>query len=261
MTNEEMKNLMLLVESAEQLDEINFKKAAATAMAVGALAGAPQDAQADNAADPQLDKPVATQQADVDNNKDQPRGDILVDGLYAGMSIEQVLEAVPGAKTSRGSGSAIWYGAEKKSIKVKAGKTQFEFDANDKLVGVHKMMHPKKDPRFKEVYKLFGHPATEFKTVFTKAYMAVKGEMGSATGKVETIDGVKFGLGIGAITTKGVFMLGLDKSGTSSATVPTTNGSFTLISLTQSGMRNAFTPNGVVLSYHAPRAQSELEFN
>ena len=63
MTNEEMKNLILLIENAEQLDEINFKKAAATAMAVGALAGAPQDAQADNSmSDPQLDKPVATQQ-------------------------------------------------------------------------------------------------------------------------------------------------------------------------------------------------------
>ena len=70
MTNEEMKNLMLLVESAEQLDEINFKKAAATAMAVGALAGAPQDAQADNSmSDPQLDKPVATQQIDEPNKK------------------------------------------------------------------------------------------------------------------------------------------------------------------------------------------------
>ena len=34
-----MKQMMLLIESAEQLDEIDFKKAAATAMAVGALAG------------------------------------------------------------------------------------------------------------------------------------------------------------------------------------------------------------------------------
>lgn len=34
-----MKQMMLLVESAEQLDEIDFKKAAATAMAVGSLAG------------------------------------------------------------------------------------------------------------------------------------------------------------------------------------------------------------------------------
>ena len=256
-----MRTYINLIESAEQLDEFNFKKAAATAMAVGALAGAPQDAQADNSmSDPQLDKPVATQQVDVDTDKAQPKGDVLVDGLVAGMSIEQVLEAVPGAKTSRGSGSASQYGAEKKSIKVKAGKTQFEFNADDKLVGVHKIMHPRKDPRFKEVYKIFGHQSTEFKSVFTKAYMAVKGEVGTATGKVETMNGVKFGLGIGAITTKGVAMIGLDKVGSSSATVPTTNGSFTMISVTQSGVRNAFTPSQVVLSYHAPRAQSELQF-
>ena len=58
-----MRTYINLIESAEQLDEFNFKKAAATAMAVGALAGAPQDAQADNSmSDPQLDKPVATQQ-------------------------------------------------------------------------------------------------------------------------------------------------------------------------------------------------------
>ena len=42
-----MKQMMLLIESAEQLDEIDFKKAAATAMAVGALAGAP-DVDASN---------------------------------------------------------------------------------------------------------------------------------------------------------------------------------------------------------------------
>jgi hypothetical protein len=63
--NNDMRHYINLIESAEQLDEINFKKAAATAMAVGALAGAPQDAQADNSmSDPQLDKPVATQQVD-----------------------------------------------------------------------------------------------------------------------------------------------------------------------------------------------------
>jgi antitoxin component YwqK of YwqJK toxin-antitoxin module len=49
---------------AEQLDEIDFRKAAATAMAVGALAGAPQYAQAgtDTAQGIDSNKPVATQQ-------------------------------------------------------------------------------------------------------------------------------------------------------------------------------------------------------
>ena len=45
-----MKHLIQLVESAEQLDEINFKKAAATALAVGSMAGA--DLSADPGAIP-----------------------------------------------------------------------------------------------------------------------------------------------------------------------------------------------------------------
>jgi hypothetical protein len=62
-----MKQLIQLVESAEQLDEINFKKAAATALAVGALAGAPQDAQAGTDATQGVDsnQPVATQQVQL----------------------------------------------------------------------------------------------------------------------------------------------------------------------------------------------------
>ena len=53
-----------LFESREELDEIDFKKAAATAMAVGSLAGAPQDAQAGTDAAQGIDsnQPVATQQ-------------------------------------------------------------------------------------------------------------------------------------------------------------------------------------------------------
>ena len=56
-----MKQMILLVESAEQLDEINFRKAAATAMAVGALAGAP-DVDASNYDNIDTgNQPVATQ--------------------------------------------------------------------------------------------------------------------------------------------------------------------------------------------------------
>ena len=58
-----MKQMMLLVESADQLDEIDFKKAAATAMAVGALAGSP-DVDASNYDNINTDnQPVATQSA------------------------------------------------------------------------------------------------------------------------------------------------------------------------------------------------------
>jgi len=270
---DEMARLMLLVENAEQLNEIDFKKAAATAGMIGALAGAPADTQASTDAAQGIDtnQPVATQQVQEPQAQAQaqqePQGQKLVDNLYVGMSIEQVLESVPGAKTSRGSGNAIWYGANKKSIKVKAGGTQFEFDANDKLVGVHKMIGlrkslfgPKAGAEYKGSISWKGYPNTEFRTIFTKVYKLSEPKVGNATGKVETFDGAKFGLGIGAITSKGIAMIGLDKTGTSSATVPTINGSFTMISLTQSGMANRFTPMNVVLSYHAPRPQSELEF-
>jgi len=56
-----------LFESEEQLDEINFKKAAATAMAVGALAGAPQDAQASTDTAVDYSQPVIS--GHLDNDK------------------------------------------------------------------------------------------------------------------------------------------------------------------------------------------------
>ena len=62
---DEMARLMLLVENAEQLNEVDFKKAAATAGMIGALAGAPADTQASTDAAQGVDtnQPVATQQA------------------------------------------------------------------------------------------------------------------------------------------------------------------------------------------------------
>ena len=52
------------ITNPEQLDEINFKKAAATAGMIGALAGAPADTQASTDAAQGIDnnQPVATQQ-------------------------------------------------------------------------------------------------------------------------------------------------------------------------------------------------------
>jgi len=266
---DEMARIIRLVENAEQLNEFDFKKAAATAMAVGALAGAPQDAQASTDAAQGIDtnQPVAQQQVQEPQEPQQPQGQKLVDNLSAGMSIEQVLEAVPGAKQSRGSRSAIWFGAQKDSIKVKTSKTQFEFDSNDKLFAVHKIVAlnkslfgPAVGADYKGASSRWGYQSTEFKTIFTKLYKLSEPKVGTATGKVETTDGAKFGLGIGAITPKGVAMIGLDKVGTMSATVPTNKGSMTLISQTQSGVANRFTPSTITLSYHAPRAQSELEF-
>ncbi|MDA8897629.1 hypothetical protein N9I83_01210 [bacterium] len=83
-----MSRLMLLVENAEQLDEVDFKKAAATAMAVGALAGAPQDTQASTDAAQGVDtnQPVATQQVQqpkVYNYKQNKVGKVFGFG-YAG---------------------------------------------------------------------------------------------------------------------------------------------------------------------------------
>ena len=73
---DDMRKYINLIESAEQLDEIDFKKAAATAGLIGALAGAPMDAKADNTdIDPQLDKPVATQQVDDTNKQSDPKAD------------------------------------------------------------------------------------------------------------------------------------------------------------------------------------------
>lgn len=264
----DMRTYMDLIESAEQLDEINFKKAAATAGMIGALAGSPMDTQASTDAAQGIDtnQPVATQQ--VDEPESQPQEQELVDNLYVGMSIEQVLESVPGAKTSKGSGLSRWYGVHKKSIKVKSKGTEYEFDANDKLVGVHKLITMRKtligakpNPEYKAL-KLsgWGYRNEEFKSIFTQVYKVAEPRVGSATGKVETSNGVKFGLGLGALTSKGIFMIGLDKVGSASATVPTTNGSLTLLSQTQSGVRNSFTPSLIIESYHATRAPSELEF-
>lgn len=203
---------------------------------------------------------------DTDTNKvtqlsqqSTSQGHTLYGQVKVGMSIDEVKNAVPAAKeVKRGSGELKWAGIDPKNIQLKDNDTYYEFN-NGKLVGVHKIITMRKS-EYKEFSPIFGHGADDFRSVFTEIYNIAKSRVGNATSKVTTSNGVSFGLGVGAITSNGIFMLGLDKTGTNAATVQTTNGSVTMISLTQSGVRNAFTPVKVIESYHQERPKSELEF-
>ena len=62
MERDQLKQLMILVEQAEQLDEIDFKKALATAALAGTLATGAQDAEAQDYV-PEPHKPAFVQQA------------------------------------------------------------------------------------------------------------------------------------------------------------------------------------------------------
>ena len=203
---------------------------------------------------------------DTDTNKvtqlsqqSTSQGHSLYGQVKVGMSMDEVKNAVPAAKeVKRGSGELKWAGIDPKNIQLEDNDTYYEFNKG-KLVGVHKIITMRKS-EYKEFSPTFGHSADDFRSVFTEIYNIAKSRVGNATSKVTTSNGVSFGLGVGAITSNGIFMLGLDKTGTNAATVQTTNGSVTMISNTQSGVRNAFTPIKVIESYHQERPKSELEF-
>jgi len=89
-----MKQMMLLVESAEQLDEIDFKKAAATAMAVGALAGGvgaePQSSEKYDNTEPHTPEYNVPSEPDdyVRPEFDQDRAEALAYKVISGMGYD-----------------------------------------------------------------------------------------------------------------------------------------------------------------------------
>lgn len=87
-----MKHLIQLIESAEHLDEIDFKKAAATAMAVGALAGGVNaDPGAipgtEPEANPEYNAP-AVDRGYVKQHIDQNRAEVLAYKIISGMGYD-----------------------------------------------------------------------------------------------------------------------------------------------------------------------------
>lgn len=261
-----------LFESAEQLDEIDFKKAAATAMAMGALAGAPQDAKAsDDAVAQGIDsnQPVATQVA-------EPQGKKLIGNYTAGMSIEQVAELSGGKVRPNGIGMLKLPGftlaggsglVDNKDLKVYAKidgvRTYFEFNEQEKLVGIHKAIIIGKNSPIKKGEGFTGFKRAELGTVFNKAFQSVKDQVGQPTGKAKSSDGGGFGMGVGGVTSSGKgFALGLDKIGQGSAWVKTTNGYMALDYMTQKGSVNNFRPAVVMVGITSKSTPSDyIEFD
>jgi len=261
-----MKQLIQLVESAEQLDEINFKKAAATAMAVGALAGAPQDAKAsDDAVAQGIDsnQPVATQVA-------EPQGKKLMGNYTAGMSIDQVAELSGGKVRANGISTLnttfsltggtgmVDPGDLKVYSKVDGVKTYFEFNDQDKLVGIHSVYGIKGNSPIKKGQGFMGFKRAEMGKVFNKAFQSVKDKAGTPTGKAQTSDGGSFGMGVGGVTSSGKGVaLGLDKVGMGSAWVETSNGYIAMDYQTQKGAVNTFRPAVVVVGITSKTTPSD----
>ena len=246
-------------ESREELSEIDFKKAAATAMAIGSLAGAPQDAQASTDAAQGVDsnQPVATQQVSQPDEPVKPKASEFT----GGMSIDQVAELsngkvrpngigvlkLPGFTLAGGSGMV-----DNKDLKVYAKingvRTYFEFDGQDKLVGIHKAYIIDRKSPIKKGEGLMGFKRAELGKVFNKAYQSVKDIAGTPTSKAQSSDGGGIGMGVGGVTSSGKGVaLGLDKVGQGSAWVKTTNGYMALDYMTQKGAVNNFRPAVVMV--------------
>ena len=261
-----MKQMILLVESAEQLDEINFKKAAATAMAVGSLAGAPQDAKAsDDAVAQGIDsnQPVATQVA-------EPQGKKLMGNYIAGMSMEQVAELSGGKIRPNGistlnttfsltGGTGMVDPRDLKVYsKVDGVKTYFESNDQDNLVGIHSVYAIGRSSPIKKGEGFMGFKRAEMGKVFNKAYQSVKDKAGTPTSKAQSSDGGGFGLGIGGVTSSGKGIgIGLDKIGSGSAWVETTNGYMSMDYMTQKGVANSFRPATVVIGITSKTTPSD----
>jgi hypothetical protein len=272
-----MKQLILLVESAEQLDEIEFKKADATAGMIGALAGAPQDTQASTDAAQGIDsnQPVATQQVS-DPKQAQPKGEVLHNNFIAGMTLEQVQKLAPGGKTKDEfkefrayPGGTVMYsvpGAPGES--GKKGSTNFAFDDNGKLSAIHfgyTLANNKAGPFAPAVTGegLIGRKQADLGYWFKKAYNLIPDQIKSTpTGKAQVGKGGQFGLGIGGVTGGGKgFAIGLDKVGTAQVRLNTNDGQIILNIRTQTGVASSFHMMGMVITKTASTHDSAFDIS
>jgi hypothetical protein len=265
-----MKQLIQLVESAEQLDEINFKKAAATAMAVGSLAGAPQDAKAsDDAVAQGIDgnQPVATQVA-------EPQGKVLHGKFIAGMSIEDVEKLAPGGKFKEEYKEfrGVQGGTVKYKIKGAPGdnrgrtSTFFAFDNNNNLSAIHFVyqVNNNKAGPFAAAAKgegLFGRKWQEVGYWFKQAYNLIPADLKSTpNGKAQSSRGGEFGLGIGGVTSSGKGVaVGLDKVGSAEIRLPTADGQVVMTMRTQKGVVNNFHIMGMTITKVASNYDSPFD--
>lgn len=267
MSTDDMRKIIDLIENAQRLDEINLKKAAATAGLIGALAGSPSFAQnTDFTPNSQSDQSVLHQ-------TDVSKGEKLYQNFYSGMSIEDVAK-LSGGKIRKNGVSSMFTDAalvgytglvDPKNLNVyaKIGDTKVYFEfMNNRLVAVHLNITIPNNSDIRDGQGLFGFQRAEMPRVFSNAFKSVKTLSGNANGKAKSSDGGGFGLGVGGITKNGTGVaLGLDKTGSGAAWIKTENGYMAMSYSTQKGMVNTFRPGSITVGLvSSQKPKDEIEF-
>lgn len=214
----------------------------------------------------QIDEPTEIVSTDAGSTK----GKQLVGKLVSGMSIEQVRELYPDAidggdgidgksvvtKTGMGNHSNVKLYLKKSLIGEQTGKakgrTFFEFNSNNQLVGVYISTVLAKE--FKPVRQgqgFWGFDINEVPKVMKRTAQIIPKEfIGDITSKVQIHKQGEFGLNFGMSKLAkvggdlGGIGLGfsMDKTGSAYSTVTTSKGQFSILHSTQTGMVNTFRP-------------------
>ena len=199
------------------------------------------------------------------------QGKQLVGQLVSGMTMEQVKALYPDVRdggdgpdgkravttTGMGNHNTVKYYLKYSLFGNKGGRTFFEFNENNQLVGVYVYQVLVKE--FKPVKKgmgLFGFDKNEIPMLMQRAAKIIPPEyLGSITGKVQVHKGGEFGMNLGVSKLAkiggdvgGVGLgFGMDKVGNAWSTVMTSKGQFSMQHITQSGMVNSFKPTAIVV--------------